>query len=149
MRTDPGNWTGGKIGSGHLKGTKFGISAASFPHLDIARLTIDDAKAIYEARYWQPIRGDDLPPGLALLCFDSAVNNGVGAATRWLQSAAGVTIDGAIGPKTIAAAQASGVDARFHLARTMAMTRMAAWADFGKGWAVRLATLPFQAASLS
>ena len=32
---DPGNWTGGKRGVGELKGTRWGISAKSYPHLDI------------------------------------------------------------------------------------------------------------------
>ena len=31
MPDDPGNWTGGRLGDGTLKGTKFGISAASYP----------------------------------------------------------------------------------------------------------------------
>jgi lysozyme family protein len=148
VRDDPGNWTGGKIGAGKLAGTKFGISAASFPTLDIANLTIEQARDVYRARYWHPIRGDQLPPGLGLLVFDSAVNNGVGQAIRWLQGAAGVRMDGDLGPVTLAAAQRPGVDAAFHLRRAMAMTEMAGWPSFGKGWAIRLATLPFQAATL-
>ena len=35
---DPGNWTGGKVNSGTLRGTKYGISAASYPTLDIKNL---------------------------------------------------------------------------------------------------------------
>jgi hypothetical protein len=35
---DPGNWTGGKIGAGECRGTKFGISAGAHPDLDIANL---------------------------------------------------------------------------------------------------------------
>lgn len=147
-REDRGNWTSGKIGVGILRGTKFGISAAAFPNIDIAALDLDAARAIYRAEYWAPIRGDDLPPALGLLAFDAAVNNGVGAATEWLQRAAGVAADGIIGPKTLAAAAAEGVAQRFHIERVVAMTQMVAWGVFGKGWAIRLATLPFQAASL-
>lgn len=29
-RRDPGNWTGGKVGIGTLKGTKFGIAANTY-----------------------------------------------------------------------------------------------------------------------
>jgi hypothetical protein len=29
---DPGNWTGGAIGKGELRGTKYGISAQTYPH---------------------------------------------------------------------------------------------------------------------
>lgn len=32
---DPGNWTGGRIGHGQLRGTQHGISAAAYPNLDI------------------------------------------------------------------------------------------------------------------
>ena len=36
---DPGNWTGGAVGNGELRGTNFGISASAYPQLDIANLT--------------------------------------------------------------------------------------------------------------
>ena len=36
---DKGNWTGGNVGVGLLKGTKYGISAASFSNVDIKNLT--------------------------------------------------------------------------------------------------------------
>ena len=48
---DRGNWTGGAIGSGTCRGTRFGISAAAYPGLDIANLTIDAAKALYQRDY--------------------------------------------------------------------------------------------------
>ena len=53
---DSGNWTGGKIGLGKLKGSKYGISAASYPMVDIANLTLEGAKAIYLR---DEIRGGD------------------------------------------------------------------------------------------
>jgi len=143
--TDWGNWTGGRPGVGVLKGSKFGISAKSYPKLDIANLTIDDARAIYRRDFWAKLRCDDLPPALALLVFDSAVNNGVRAAAKWMQQAAGVARDGVVGPLTVNAAQAPGMAARFHATRAEATTRMRTWPDHGRGWAVRLAALPFQA----
>jgi lysozyme family protein len=60
---DPGNWTGGAIGAGILRGTKFGISAAAFPTLDIQSLTIEQAKKLYRQRYWITIGADALPSG--------------------------------------------------------------------------------------
>jgi hypothetical protein len=45
---DPGNWTGGKVGKGQLKGTKYDVSAAAFPKENIAGLTKDKAIAIYK-----------------------------------------------------------------------------------------------------
>jgi hypothetical protein len=31
IRADPGNWTGGKVGKGELRGTKYGIAAHAHP----------------------------------------------------------------------------------------------------------------------
>ena len=83
--------------------TKFGISRRSYPNLNIATLTLDQAKAIYQTDFWNRAGCDLCDPGLALVLFDAAVNNGVGQAVRWLQAAVGANADGAIGPATKAA----------------------------------------------
>lgn len=100
-RLDRGNWTGGVAGQGELRGTKFGISAMSYPDLDIASLTLADAKAIYRRDYWDKLRGDDLPAGVALFLFDYAVNSGVARAAMAVQRHVGVADDGHIGPITV------------------------------------------------
>ena len=148
---DPGNWTGGAVGKGTLKGTNWGISAAAFPGMDIEHLTQDDAKVIYKKQYWDAVRGDELHPPLALLCFDAAVNNGVGRAARWLQIAAGTKPDGLIGPATMAAiaamtahAGAAGLCAEFQAQRLSFMAGLSTWRTFGLGWARRLCQLPYQ-----
>ena len=148
---DPGNWTGGSCGVGECRGTRWGISAASYPKVDIARLTLDDAKAIYRRDYWTPIRGDELPPGLALLVFDAAVNNGVGQAVRWLQAAVGVAADGRLGEVSMAAVRRASLPdllVEFQASRLLAMTSLPTWATFGRGWARRLCRLPYQAVAM-
>jgi hypothetical protein len=75
---DNGNWTGGKKGVGVLKGTKYGISAASYPNLDIKNLTPEQAKAIYKKDYWDKIGADGIPENVRLSAFDAAVNQGPG-----------------------------------------------------------------------
>ena len=147
---DPGNWTGGRCGAGQCLGTKFGISAASYPLLDIAGLELDGARAIYRRDYWDRVQGDALPPPLALLVFDAAVNNGVGRAARWLQIAAGVRVDGLIGAQTLAATAAAagrgaGLMAEFQAQRLAFMAGLPTWRTFGLGWARRLCRLPFAA----
>ena len=77
--------------------TKYGISRRAYPDLDIRRLTMDDAIELYRRDYWNPVHGTDLPPPLALLLFDAAVNQGAGTAVRLLQKAVGVTEDGNFG----------------------------------------------------
>jgi lysozyme family protein len=150
--TDCGNWTGGVIGAGTCRGTKYGVSAAAYPDLDIANLTPDAAKALYERDYWQRIDGDRLPPALALLVFDAAVNNGTGRAVRWLQQVAQVSQDGVIGQRTLdaigqVAARPGGVTdlcAEFLAQRLLFMTSLSTWKTFGLGWARRLCRLPYE-----
>jgi lysozyme family protein len=78
---------------------------------DVRALTRDEAGAIYRARYWAPIRGDDLPAGVDLVCLDAAVMSGTGRAARMLQQAVGATVDGAIGPLTLEAVRAADPEA--------------------------------------
>lgn len=152
---DPGNWTGGRVGVGVCKGTRYGISASAFPTLHIADLTLEQARAIYQTRYWAPVCADALPPGLALLVFDSAVNNGVGRAARLLQASVGAVQDGLIGPVTLGAVRAAvagegleAVCAEFQARRLQFMVALPGWRSFGLGWARRLCRLPFQAQAL-
>lgn len=79
MRNDSGNWTGGKVGKGVLKGTKFGIAAASYPKVDIRNLTLPQAARYYERDYWNPLRLSEIKSqGLATTFLDTAVNCGTG-----------------------------------------------------------------------
>ena len=82
--------------------TKFGISQRAYPNLDIASLTREQALSIYRADYWMKINGDALPTGLDLLVLDTAINMGCLTATMMLQDALGITMDGQIGPITLA-----------------------------------------------
>lgn len=68
---------------------------------------IDNAKEFYEKNFWKPCHCDELPFPFAIQIFDSAVNQGVGVATRLLQVSLGVDADGMIGPKTIQAAHSA------------------------------------------
>lgn len=148
---DSGNWTGGAVGVGVCRGTKWGISAAAYPSLDIRNLTESDARSIYLQRYWVPISGDRLPGSIALLLFDAAVNLGVARAVKLLQGAAGAIQDGLLGPETLAAVQSAdplvvGVD--FQASRLSFMLSLPGWKTFGHGWARRLMNVAFKAAVL-
>lgn len=63
--------------------TKFGISKRAFPHIDIKRLKIQDAKVIYYKHYWL-FTADQLGWPLNLVVFDTAVNCGGRRAKQWL-----------------------------------------------------------------
>lgn len=86
--------------------TRYGISQRTWPHVDVENLTQDQARQIYLDGYWKPIRGNALPPAIALCVFDAAVNMGVPTAIRLLQTVLRtVVVDGTPGPETIAAAK--------------------------------------------
>lgn len=82
---DRGNWTTGIIGQGELKGTNFGLSAMSYPKLNIKGLSRDQAIEIYRKDYWNAAGCDSLELHLAVSVFDAAVNSGVSKAKSWLE----------------------------------------------------------------
>lgn len=144
-KADPGNWSGGAVGKGVLRGTKYGIAAHAHPDVDIQALTKAQAAAIYDAKYWQKIRGNDLRAGLDLVTMDPAVNSGVSRGVRWLQEAVGVPADGWMGPVTLQAANGhadgAGVIARACAARMGFLRGLRTWGSFGRGWSRRVASV--------
>lgn len=146
-----GGYTPGKGDPGGE--TRYGVSKRSYPTEDIKNLTLDRAKEIYKRDFWDKIKGDDLPPSLALVCMDAAINSGPGQAAKWLQQALGVKADGVIGPVTIRAVEAkngAGLDLLVSLLvrRLFFMMALGIWGTFGKGWATRLFKLAMQAAAM-
>lgn len=110
---------------------------------DLAAMSAEDARRLYRAHYWQPAGCDALPGPLALLVFNAAVNTGPSRAARFLQLAVGVTADGVIGPRTLAAVAAAWARSpravmREYLSRQMLhYTGLASFATFGLGWVRR------------
>ncbi|MBW2091588.1 MAG: hypothetical protein JRI34_05630 [Deltaproteobacteria bacterium] len=103
--------------------TKFGISKRSYPDVDIANLTEDEAIEIYRRDWWEKYGYGLIEyDRLAEKVFDLAVNMGPRTAHGFLQVAVILTggekihADGIIGPKTIAAMN-SHPARRFLLAR--------------------------------
>lgn len=134
---DRGNWTSGTIGVGELRGTKYGIAAHVYPHLDIKNLTLEDAKTIYLRDYWNVI---EARPALKFQLFDAAVNHGKGNAIRLLQRAVGVAEDGHWGPVSQAALDALTLDdqlMRFIAHRLMFWASLKTFDTFGRGWTRR------------
>ena len=80
-------------------------------------MTQKQAEEIYKARFWDSMRLDDIAavsPQIALELFDSGVNVGTDRAARWFQTCLNafnqegswyrdLTVDGRIGPMTLAA----------------------------------------------
>lgn len=135
---DRGNWTSGKIGVGELKGTKYGISAMSYPHLDIKNLTLAQAKAIYKEDFWDIL--GDAHPAIKFQLFDAAVNHGRGNAIRFLQRAVRAADDGIWGPRSQAALEAMSLNdvlLRFMAYRFKFWTSLSTFSQYGRGWTNR------------
>jgi lysozyme family protein len=120
--------------------TKFGLSKRANPDLDIASLTIEQAKGVYRRRYWEAVRGDELPYPLAAFVFDAAVNQGTDAAIRMLQKTLGLAPDGGRGGQTLAAARRLNREgqALFLADRALRYTATRNFELDGRGWLKRL-----------
>lgn len=108
---------------------------------ELRNISDADLRAIYRRKYWDVVRGDDLPAGLDLVALDGAVNSGPSRGARWLQSALGVTADGRIGPATLDAAgrrEAGPTIIQACAARMAFLRGLKTWPTFGKGWSRRV-----------
>ena len=71
------------------------------PLQSVRLISAEEVAAIYRNHYWRRILGDDLPPRIDLMVFDTAVQHGVSRAAKWLQSVVMSPVDGVVGPKTL------------------------------------------------
>ena len=111
---------------------------------DMRDLPISLARPIYRSRYWDAVRGDELPEGIRYFVFDAAAASGVRQSILWLQRALGVAADGILGPVTLAAAHAANPDklkARLLSQRLRFMAGLSNWPSFSRGWSRRVADL--------
>lgn len=108
---------------------------------DIKALKVADVAPLYKAKYWDKCRCDDLALGVDFAVFDLAINSGTGRASKFLQSACEVVADGAIGPATIAAANALNpreLASKICEKRLQFLQGLPTWETFGKGWGRRV-----------
>ena len=114
-------------------------------------LTPEKVEPMYKKKFWDAVRGDELPVGLDYLMFDFAVNAGAGRAIKTLQTAVGVTPDGGFGPMTMAAVQAvdpNELIERFSQAKEDFYRSLTTFATFGKGWLNRVADVKVKASAM-
>lgn len=115
-------------------------------------LTPEDVAPLYKKKYWDAVRGDDLPDGVDYIVFDTAINSGPGRAIKFLQGCVGVDMDGALGPKTMAAVRAADskqlVD-DYAKRRLSFLQDLPTWGTFGKGWSRRVAEVENTASTMT
>lgn len=111
---------------------------------DVQKLTIDEARQIYQAAYWNVLNCDNLPKGVDLVVFDFGVNAGPARSAKLLQKVVGANQDGAIGPATLAAVavmKAPDIIRRFGELRLEYYRGLDGWDTFGNGWKNRTAAV--------
>ena len=131
--------------------TNFGITIADYRKYvkpdagaaDVRAMTIDEAKAIYRARYWAAQRCDELPAGVDYAVFDYGVNSGIGRSGKVLRRMLSMPdTTHKISDDVIAAARQA--DAKALVAaicdeRLRFLKALKTWPVFGKGWGRRVA----------
>ena len=74
-------------GNGHP--VNFGINQGANPDIDVSKLTPEQAKAVLKERYWDKSGANQLPPALAAVHGDTAINMGVDTAKDLLAKSGG------------------------------------------------------------
>lgn len=115
-------------------------------------LTPGDVAPLYKRKYWDAVKGDELPDGVDYIVFDTAINSGPGRAIKFLQGCVGTDMDGALGPKTLAAVKAADpkkLVEDYAKRRLSFLQDLPTWATFGKGWGRRVAEVQNTASTMT
>lgn len=126
------------------------------PKRSVRNIASNEVHEIYETRYWDLAKCDDLPAGLDYAVFDYSVNSGVGKAgkdlqrtvndfgTKNLKGLVPLKVDGIIGQDTIAAVERcmdrdeEGFINAYCDTRMKFLKSLKTWGTFGKGWKRRV-----------
>ena len=140
--------------------TNFGITIGDYRRYvkaeataaDVRTMQVDQAKAIYRAKYWDVMRGDELPAGVDYCVFDYAVNSGTGRAPKVLQRVLGAAVTGRVDDATVRSTR--GRDARALIQaicdeRMRFLQGLKTWPVFGKGWSKRVGEVRFAALAMA
>jgi lysozyme family protein len=108
-------------------------------------LSFQHVRTLYKVKYWDAIKGDELPIGIDMCAFDFAVNAGVNRASRYLQLMTGATTDGKIGPNSLRQLQQyvrthdlrHAVN-RYQDLRDAYYRKLKRFPTFGRGWLRRV-----------
>jgi len=130
--------------------TNFGITIADYRRYvkpnataaDVRAMKLDDAKAIYRAKYWAAQRCDDLPPGIDYSVFDYGVNSGIGRSGKVLRRVVGLPDNISIVNdevlKAVAQRDAKAIIASINDERLRFLKGLKTWPVFGPGWGRRV-----------
>lgn len=113
---------------------------------DVQQLSREEARSIFKARYFDVVRGDDLPLQVAAAAYNAAVLHGTSRAAEFLQNSLArcgvpVDVDHIIGPDTVRAVASVNAPTLCNAFLDIEDAYFRALPDFsvfGKGWLNRL-----------
>jgi len=143
---------GGRTSRGIIQ-REWNVWRQSHPGLpaDVWQAPQDQVVAIYRESYWNVLACDQLPAGVDYCVFDYGVNSGNARAAAVLQQVVGTTVDGEIGPLTIAAttqADAAVLVNKICDQRLAFLRGLSTWRTFGAGWTRRVEGVRKQATAM-
>jgi lysozyme family protein len=110
---------------------------------DVRAMTVNEAKAIYRAKYWNAQRCDELPAGVDYSVFDYGVNRGIGRSGKVLRRVVGLADTTHVVSDEVLRAVAKRDPKALVIAindeRLAFLKRLKTWPVFGKGWGARVA----------
>lgn len=131
--------------------TNFGITIVDYRKFvkpgatadDVKTMTLEEAKSIYRAKYWDAQRCDELPAGVDYAVFDYGVNSGCGRSGKVLRRCLTLADNTSVVSNAVVAAAAER-DAKALAAaicdeRLRFLQSLKTWDVFGKGWGRRVA----------
>lgn len=107
----------------------------------VKSLTKEQALKIYKTKYWDKVKGDQLPSGIDCIICDHGINAGPSKSIRIAQEVLGIEIDGRLGPKTLESlkkAEPKKFIAEFSEGRRNYYKSLPHFKTFGKGWLNRV-----------
>jgi lysozyme family protein len=132
----------------YRKYVKPGATAA-----DVRAMKLEEAKAIYRAKYWDAQRCDELPAGVDYAVFDYGVNSGIGRSGKVLRRVLKLPNNtSAVTDAVIAAVRAA--DAKTLIVavcdeRLRFLQGLRTWSVFGAGWGRRVAEVRLVALAMA
>ena len=145
---DPGN----KLPDGRRGSTMLGVTQYNWEnyighkvtHEQMKKLTPANVEPMYKKKYWDAVRGDDLPSGIDYALFDMGVNSGPGRSIKLMQAALGINQDGGLGPITLKAISDSDpveLLEKFSQEKEAFYRSLSNFDIYGKGWLNRVASV--------
>lgn len=116
------------------------LAASGQKPYSVKMITRQQARAIFNVRFWIKVKGDRLQHGWDYAIVDFAFNSGPSRAVRLAQLVLGLEVDGVVGPLTIAAIHHAPKEklAEYMDRRLAYLKTLDDWPHFGKGWTQRV-----------